>query len=196
MVTRVKRSTITDADLEAFRNECIHARAVFVHYRSIFESVDPPILKTIAPIFFGDAARVFQLYLIGEVCKLTDPAGIARKNENLTVDRLMKDLRTIKATETRKRLQTLAEGLHAFRKKVKPARDKYGSHIDLSSIRRGQRHGAADDASWTRFWQDLDEFVFILSSDYLNQPVHINDLPDMSDAQRVIAALTKAAAGD
>jgi hypothetical protein len=87
------------------------------------------------------------------------------------------------------RLRPVSTRLQEFRKKVKPARDKLASHMDLATTRRKESVGAVDSDSWNRFWLDLDAFVYILSCQYLNEAVHINAVSNQSDVPALIAAL-------
>lgn len=181
-----KNSTIKIEDVRSFRGECIHARAIFVHFKYLFETNANSVLTGIAPIFFGDVCRAFKLYLFLEVCKLTDPAGTAKRNENLSTEFLMTSIQDQGVLD---RLKPVSDRLQEFRKKVKPARDKLASHMDLATTRRSEAVGAVDNESWNNFWLDLDNFVYILSCQYLNEAVHINAVSNQSDIPALIAAL-------
>lgn len=181
-----KNSAITSEDIRAFRNECIHARAVFVHFKHLFESNEDGILTKVAPIFFGEVCRSFKLYLLLEVCKLTDPAGTSKRNENLSTEFLIASIQDEGILD---RLRPVSDRLQEFRKKVKPARDKLASHMDLATTRRREAVGAVDNDSWNHFWLDLDNFVYILSCQYLNDAVHINAASNQSDVPALMAAL-------
>jgi len=181
-----KNSAITAEDIRAFRDECIHARAVFVHFKYLFESTEDVVPTRIYPIFFGDVCRALKLYLFLEVCKLTDPAGTAKRNENLSVEFLVTSIQDEGLLD---HLRPHSNRLQEFREKVKPARDKLASHMDLATTRRQESVGAVDNDSWNRFWLDLDAFVYILSCRYLDEAVHINAVSNQSDVPALIAAL-------
>jgi hypothetical protein len=181
-----KNSVVTPEDVRSFRGECIHARAIFVHFKCLFESNEDSILTKTAPIFFGDACRAFKLYLFLEVCKLTDPAGAAKRNENLSIELLMT---SIQDKELLNRLRPVSDRLQGFRKKIKRPRDKLASHMDLATTRRKESVGAVDNEAWNQFWLDLDRFVYILSCRYLNEAVHINAVSNQSDVPALMASL-------
>jgi hypothetical protein len=179
-------SKLTPEDIRAFRSECIHARAVFVHFKYLFESDKNASVTIMAPIFFGDVCRSFKLYLFLEVCKLTDPAGTAKRNENLSTEFLMA---SIQEKEILDQLSPLSSRLQEFRKQAKPVRDKLASHMDLATTRRKVAIGAVDNQTWNQFWLDLNSFVYILSSHYLGEPVDINAVSNQSDVPALMAAL-------
>lgn len=182
---------ITETDIRIFRTQSVYARAIFVHYRHLFESGadNAALLTTTAPIFFGDLCRALRAQIILEVCKLTDPAGSRRENENLTIELFVTRLDT-KDIGVANRLKEVSEQLHLFRKKIKPARDKLISHSDRASIRSGKPLGGVDIDAWDQFWQDLDLFVNILSCQYLGEPsFHLNAVSNQTDVPRLIAAL-------
>jgi HEPN superfamily AbiU2-like protein len=182
----MQNSKLTSEDIRAFRSECIHARAVFVHFKYLFESGKNLNFTSMAPIFFGDVCRSFKLYLFVEVCKLTDPAGTAKRNENLSTEFLMASIQEEVILD---QLRPLSGRLQEFRKQVKPARDKLASHMDLATTRRQEPVGAVDNQTWNRFWLDLDRFVYILSCHYLEEQVHINAVSNQSDVPALMAAL-------
>lgn len=186
MQAPTKNSAITPDDIRSFRCECIHARAVFVHFRYLFESNEDAILAKIAPIFFGDVCRSLKLYLFLEVCKLTDPAGTAKRNENLSTELLVASIQEEGILD---QLRPLSNRMRDFRKKVKPARDKLASHMDLATTRRREAVGVVDNDAWNQFWLDLDRFVYTLSCQYLGESIHINAVSNQSDVPALTAAL-------
>jgi hypothetical protein len=183
--------TIKPDDIRLFRDESIHARAVFVHFRYLFESNEDGILR-IAPIFFGDVCRSLKIYSFIEVCKLTDPAGTARKNKILSTELLVT---SIQDKLLLNHILPLSIRLQEFRKKVKPARDKLASHMDLATTRRRETVGAVPNDAWNQFWLDLDRFVYILSCKYLRESVHINAVSNQSDVPALITALKSPSPG-
>jgi hypothetical protein len=185
------RPGITETDIRIFRNQSIYARAIFVHYRHLFESGadNAALLTTIAPVFFGDLCRALRAQIILEVCKLTDPTGTRRQNENLTIELFVRKLDG-KDHGVANQLKELSDHLHGFRKKVKPARDKIISHSDRATILSGKSLGGVDIDAWDQFWLDLDRFVNVLSSQYLGEPsFHLNAVSNQTDVPRLLAAL-------
>jgi hypothetical protein len=182
----MKNSRLAPEDIRNFRSECIHARAVFIHFRHLFESKGNAALAAVAPIFFGDVCRALKLYLFVEVCKLTDPAGTAKRNENLSTEFLRASIEDPKLSD---QLAPLFGRLQTFRKLAKPARDKLASHSDLATTRKSEAVGAIDNHTWNRFWIDLDSLVYHLSSHYLDEQVHINSASNESEVLELLAAL-------
>jgi len=182
----MKNSPLSPEDVRKFRDECIHARAVFVHFRHLFESAENAALTSVAPIFFGDVCRALKLYLFVEVCKLTDPPGTAKRNENLSTEFLKASIQEPKLVD---QLASVFERLQTFRTLAKPVRDKLASDMDLAITRKGEAIGAIDNKVWNRFWIDLDALVYHLSSHYLGEQVHINSVSNQSDVPALVAAL-------
>jgi putative transcriptional regulator len=191
-------TTVTVSDVQAFADLCIYARSVYTHYKEIFEKTLPTQnpLKKLSPHFYGDLAWMLREYIILQVCKLTDPAADGRGHENLTVKFLMvnADFGTDPAGADKLRLR--AEKIEQFRARLKPARDKFISHLDRKSVLDGRPLGGASTTAWNAFWHDLDAFVSLLWQHYLGgDPMHICGAA-RSDAAVLIQALRSFTASD
>jgi len=179
------RASISNSDVKLFVNACAFARAMYVHYRWMFaphfEIADVPkdILKTTAPVLYGDLNRASVEYMIISMCRLTD-----RGAKNLAVPFFATHCsfpdRTVSV-----RFKSLAEKIMNFRRLVQPARDKFGAHLDRQAHAKGSALGAASFDLWDRFWLDLQAFVEILSKHFLGTPVLIC-AADGSDAPTLL----------
>ena len=90
------------------------------------------------------------------------------------------------------RLASLADRLHAFRKKLIDARNKVISHADREAIRVGLPLGAAPDGDWNEFWLNLQDLVCIIHEKVLGVPFHVNGVAMLSDADGLLKALKHA----
>jgi putative transcriptional regulator len=183
---------ITVADVKAFANECVYTRSLYIHFKAIFE--DAPLsqnpLKKLSPYFFGDLNRLFREYIRLQVCKLTDPAADGRGNENLTVNFMMVNADFSTDPAGADELRSRAEKIEQFRARLKPARDKFISHLDRKSILDGRPLGGASTTSWNAFWHDLQVFVKLLWSRYIGgDPMYICANAGPPDAAVLIQAL-------
>jgi hypothetical protein len=178
---------ITKVDIRRFRDLCTYARSIFVHFRHLFETgpENRAILNRCAPKLFGDICYVLRSQIILEACKITDPA-VMRSHENLTIEYVMTHLQDRKIID---RLKDRADRLHAFRKKIEPARNKIISHNDRDTILSGNALGGASIEDWNQFWQDLSRFLEILSDRYLGEsgfhlaaPSNQTDVPELFSA--------------
>jgi putative transcriptional regulator len=185
-------ATVAIGDVKAFAGACVYARAVYMHYKAIFE--ETPLgenpLKKLSPYFFGDLGRMFEEYIILQVCKLTDPAGDSRGNENLTVKFLAANadfsIDPASALEFRAR----ADKIEQFRSQLRLARDKFISHLDRKSILNGRPLGGASTEAWVEFWLDLQVFVKLLWKRYVgDESMHICAVAGLSDAVVMVQGL-------
>ena len=170
-------AVVTTTDVEKLLTICGDARAIYMHYRALFEPGNPHqiVFAKIAPIFFGDINLMFVKYIILEVCKLGDPAADFRGNENLSIDFFMKHSDFSTDSKQFSHLQRRATTLQNFIAKLKPARDKLISHYDRNTVLSGVSGlgGAATD-EWVEFWLDLQAFVALLCERYLGERIYLN----------------------
>lgn len=188
------RAIATKTDVERLLTICGDARAIYMHYRTLFEPDNPhhTVFSATAPIFFGDINLMFVKYIVLEACKLGDPAEDFRGNENLSVDFFVKHSDFSTASAQFDDLKFRASRLHAFITKLKPARDKSISHLDRATISSGVRGlGGADTDEWNSFWLDLQAFVKILCERYLGEPICFNGGAN-SDADWLVEMLRRA----
>lgn len=87
--------------------------------------------------------------------------------------------------------EALRDRIRQFRAKMLPARNKLISHLDLDSVMAGVPLGAADDAMWRQFWDDLDKLLDILNKRFASPPgtFHLNEVGMISDADSAVKAL-------
>jgi putative transcriptional regulator len=190
-------ATVAVEDVRAFANACVYARSLYMHYKAIFE--DAPLnenpLKKSSPYFFGDLGWMIREYIILQVCKLTDPAADGRGNENLTVKFLTANADFGADPAGAVELRARAEKIEQFRSQLKPARDKFISHLDRKSILNGQPLGGAPTDVWVDFWLDLQVFVKLLWKRYVgDDSMYICAVAGSSDAVVMIQALRSFAA--
>jgi hypothetical protein len=86
-------------------------------------------------------------HLILPVCRLTDPEFTMRKR-NLTVEFLVNNSEFSASPNQRAKVAKLAARMHAFRKRILPARDKLISHNDLGAALGRKSLGGAPIVAW------------------------------------------------
>jgi hypothetical protein len=188
-----------DEDIVIFANHCTFVWSIYLHAKTLFETSstdDQKRMSGAAAIFFGDLNRMFNEYLILQVCKITDPAKDVKKNDNHTVAFLLQHYNFAADPAAERRLKLLADRLHAFRKRVEAARNKFISHSDRTAIMAGVALGAAPQAAWDGFWLDLQGFVSIIHEEVVGAPFTITEVGMASDAGGLLKALKHAACFD
>lgn len=195
-----KRSApVSVGDVRAFAGTCVYARALYMHYKAIFEDTPPGEnpLKKLSPYFFGDLGWMFREYIILQVCKLTDPSVDGRGNENLTVKFFTANADFSTDPAGAGELLARTQKIERFRSQLKLARDKLISHLDRKSILNGPSLGGASTDAWADFWLDLQVFVKLLWKRYLgDDAMLICAVASSSDAIVTLQALrTFAASG-
>jgi hypothetical protein len=185
----------TNEDVEAFRGSCVSLRSLWMHFQILFEGGDlkRELLQTTAPTFFRDAYGLFGEYLILHICRLTDDAETMGR-KNLTIKFLIEHSDFSRAPRTLEKLDQVSTDIHAFRKLILPARNRFISHLDLESVRLGDPLGAVPDAQWKQFWFDLQDFLDLMHRHYIEPDGHfyLNGIGNMSDADSLLAALRNA----
>jgi hypothetical protein len=151
------------------------------------------LLQTTAPTFFGDLNRLFIEHMVLHICRLTDEAQTMGR-KNLTVKFLIEHSDWSKAPGTLAKLKPISDSIHAFRKRILPARKRFIAHLDLSSVRLDQPLGAASDAEWKQFWLDLQAFLELMFRHHVdpNSHFYLNGMGGMSDAGSLLTALRNA----
>jgi putative transcriptional regulator len=190
-------ATVVADDVKAFAGACVYARSLYMDYRAVFEDtpLDENPLKNLSPYFFGDLSRMFREHIILQVCKLTDPAADGRGNENLTVEFLTANADFSTDPAAGEELRARAEKIEQFRSQLKPARDKFISHLDRKSILNGRPLGGASADAWVDFWLDLQAFVKLLWKRCVSdESMYICAAAGSSDAVVMIQALRSFAA--
>jgi hypothetical protein len=146
-------------------------------------------MEAIEPSVFADLAQVPKEYLVIPACRITDPAGDGRKNENFTVEMFVSSFAS--DPETFKKLGELHQRMQKLREKVKPARDKLAAHADRDAVRKGKPLGEASFQEWDDFWSAVQEFVRILNEKMTGKPFEIDTGGVMGDAESLIKALSQ-----
>lgn len=184
----------TKEDAEAFCGSCVPLRALWEHYRTLFEGSDKKreLLQTTAPIFFRDLNAMFIEQLVQRICRLTDDAQTG-KRKNLTIKYFIEYTDFTAAPGTKAKLSSLSDPIHRFRDKIKIARDRFISHLDLEAVRLDQPLGAVSDDEWKQFWLDLQDFLNLLLSHHGDSGhFYLNAMGGMSDADSLVTALRNA----
>jgi len=184
MITRPKE------DVEIFADHCVLMRSIYLHGKILFEEStrrEKTLMSRAANIFFSDLNRVLIEYVILQVCKITDPAQDARKNDNLTIafllDRYGFDLADLKLLNER------CEKLRAFREKLLPARNKRISHFDRNAAIGDFVLGAASTEEWDEFWLNLQDVICIIHKKAVGEAFYLNAVGMLSDADGLLRAL-------
>jgi HEPN superfamily AbiU2-like protein len=185
----------TKEDVQAFADSCVLLRSQWVHFTTLFEGSDlkRELLQTTAPTFFGDMNRLFVEHLVLHICRLTDEAQTMGR-KNLTVKFLMEHSDWSRAGDTLAKLKPISDSIHAFRKRILPARKWFIAHLDLLAVRLDQPLGAASDAEWKQFWLDIQDFLELMFRHHVDRNSHfyLNGMGGMSDADSLLTALRNA----
>lgn len=183
----------TKEDADAFCGSCVSLRALWQHYRMLFEGSDlkRELLRTTAPVFFGDLNVMFIEQLVQRVCRLTDNAQTMGR-KNLTIKFLIHHTDFSAAPGTLDKLRTLSDAIHRFRHRIVEARNRFVSHLDLEAVRLDQSLGAASDAEWLQFWLDLQDFLDLLLQHHGMKHFYLNAIGNMSDADSLLTAVRNA----
>jgi hypothetical protein len=183
----------TKEDAEAFCGSCVSLRALWEHYRTLFEGSDlkRELLQTTAPVFFGDLNMIFIEQLVQRICRLTDNAQTMGR-KNLTIKFLVDHTDFSTAPATLDKLRALSDAIHRFRDRIVEARNRYISHLDLEAVRLDKPLGAALDAEWLHFWRDLQDFLDLLLQRHGMKHFYLNGMGNMSDADSLLTALRNA----
>lgn len=195
---------MTRRDVQKFTNYCVVLRAFWVHYQTLFEGSDlrREMLQATANTFFRDLNQVFIEHLILQICKLTDAPMTAGKR-NLTIPFLVANSDFVAAPAELAKLKQIAARIERFRGQILPARNKFISHLDLEAALGRKALGGASTDGWLQFWHDLQDFVRIMNTRYVNRrtPFYLNGVAGLSDADQLVQALResrffRAAIGD
>ena len=179
-------------DINIFADHCVFIRSVYLHCEILFKystDKDKTRMSQVAPIFFGDLNAILREYIILAVCKITDPAQDNRKNDNHTIDYLIKHYDCRADVATAERLDRLCARIEAFRKKLLPARNKLIAHSDRKTIMEGTPLGATEPGEWDQFWHDLDDVVLIIQEKALVERCRITEVAMLSDADSLLRVI-------
>ncbi|WP_296745747.1 hypothetical protein [Mesorhizobium sp.] len=179
-------------EIEAMAHFCVHLRSVWRHYEILFEEGElrRTLLHRIAPVFFGDLNQLLIEQLVLQICRLTDPP-VTMGRTNLTIDYVIGEADFSGAPADQARIKTLRDGIHDFRSKIVPARNRLIGHLDRDAVMAGQPLGPASDAEWKQFWDDLEQFLQLVHTRYVDPNGHfmLNDVGTSSDADSLVEAL-------
>jgi hypothetical protein len=179
--------TVSKDDLKAFCTTCVLLRSLWRHYEIWLEGSE--LLQSIAPIFFRDIHAMFVRTLILEICKITDPPKTMGRT-NITIKFLIEYSDFSSAQNTLDKLKRCSDSMHAFRKKIVPARNRLIAHFDRESVQLGKPLGGAPQEDWLQFWHDLQEFLYIMHKHYVDPNSHFYlNASAQSDAEVLVEAL-------
>jgi AbiU2 len=184
---------VSKHDVDQFCKSCLILRSIYRHYQILFEEggdLRHELQQSIAPTFFGDINHVLIQHLILTICKITDPEDSCG-HKNLTVEFLINNADFSTAPNELDELKQLAKSMHAFRKRIEPARNKLIGHLDRRSVWEGKSLGGAEKSEWNQFWLDLQDFLQILHKRYIDSNGHfyLNTVDNPSDADMLVKAL-------
>ena len=184
---------VSKHDVDQFSNSCVILRPIYRHYQILFEEggdLRRELQQSIAPTFFGDLNHLLIQHLILSICKITDRED-SGGHKNLTVEFLINNADFSTAPNELDELKQLAKSMHAFRKRIEPARKKLIGHLDRRSVWEGKSLSGAGKSDWNQFWLDLQDFLQILHKHYIDSNGHfyLNAVGYLSDADMLVKAL-------
>jgi hypothetical protein len=182
--------TLTAKDVEQFGEECTFLKIVHGHFTTLYEKDAKrlQLLEDSAHAFFHDMQYVLITFLLLQVCKLTDPPEM-NKRDNLTVRLILENTDFSADPAKVARLKALSEDMHRFRELIVGARNQRISHIDREAALSNVNLGGFKYGEFETFLENLQAFVNIVHEQYVGGP---RDLGSYSDAFEVIDALRKA----
>ncbi|MAX72531.1 MAG: hypothetical protein CMH66_02470 [Nioella sp.] len=164
------------ADFESFREECIWCCIIYNTHQSLFESGEKRarILKDTAHRFFFDYSVMSQEYHVMLVGRLTDPPESAG-NSNLTVKYLVQQLENANCSSGD--VQAAADGVQAYRSRIKESRNKLVAHRDAATIRNGIEPKEWPVEETQSFHRDLNKFCDAVAIQLGLQPTEFCNVP-------------------
>lgn len=184
-------------EIKVFRDRCIVLRSYGRHFETLFlfsSQADESRMRGTASIFFGDLHRMFLETLVLQVCRMTDPAKTGRF-ENHTIEFIRQHYDFSTYPVAAKRLEDLSAGIHAFRDKILPARNKLISHSDRETILSGMELSGGSNEEWAAFWRDLRDLVLVLT-ELAGCILDIDNVGLQTDADGLLRALVDSACFD
>jgi len=112
------------------------------------------------------------------------------KRANLTLDHVLGEA-DFGSPALQARAEALRDSIDAFRSKIVPARNRLIGHLDRDAVMAGVPLGGASEADWAQFWDDLDQFLNLVHTRYVDPSgtFHLNDVGMISDADSLVKAL-------
>jgi AbiU2 len=165
---------------------------MWIHHSTLFEGspLRRELLQEIAPTFFADLNALLIEHLILQICAMTDrEESMGRKN--LTVKFLIAHSDFSSEPMVLAKLERLSDNMHAFSRKIRPARNRFIGHLDREKILQGASLGGAPRKDWEQFWLDLQDFLEIIHKHYVNSVGHfyLSGISLISDADSLVKAL-------
>lgn len=183
---------VTRRDVTKFVDRCVILRSFWTHYQILFEGSDlkRELLQNTAHKFFSDLNHMLIEHMILQICKLTDPETTNGKR-NLTISFLINNADFAAAPREMEKLKKIAARIDKFSERIRPARNKLISHLDLDAALGRKSLGGASIAAWRKFWLDLQDFVTMLHRRYVDThtPFYLNDIAQISDADELVRAI-------
>lgn len=179
-------------EIEAMASFCVHLRSIWRHHKILFEEGElrRTLLHQIAPVFFGDLNQLFIEQLVLQICRLTDPP-VTMGRINLTIEYVMREADFSGAPEDLARATALRDSIKIFRSKILPARNRLVSHLDRDAVMAEQPLGDASEAEWSQFWDDLEQFLHLIHTRYVDPSgaFMLTEVGMISDADSLVKAL-------
>lgn len=95
------------------------------------------------------------------------------------------------APEDHARISALRDSIQQFQSKIVLARNRLIGHLDLDAVMACQPLGSASYAEWAQFWDDLEQFLHLVHTRYVDPtvPFMLKDIGMISDADCLVKAL-------
>jgi hypothetical protein len=131
---RIKFLFVSPADIKLFAEHCVQIRSVFEYACRLFREsskAEQAAMESVAPLFFGDLAQVFEEFVITSVFRVTDPSIDTRGNKNLVIEHFTNAL--VRFEPLHRQLTDLQASMGEHRRRIEMARNKLTAHADLVS---------------------------------------------------------------
>ncbi len=110
---------------------------------------------------------------------------------NLTIDYVVRNADFSASPGDLARIEGLRDSINQFLLKIVPARNRLIGHLDRVAVMTGKALGGASDGDWQQFWDDLDEFLHVVYTRYVDPggSFYLSGVGMFSDADSVVKAL-------
>lgn len=173
-----------------FREQCIWLQTCFNIHAALFESDEKTsdVLSSTAPQFFHDLNLILVEYCLLQVCRLTDPARSAGK-DNLTVE-YINSLLQDEGLLTSEILDA-SNGLSLYRSLINDSRNWIISHADKRALLDSLPIGEHSEADISVFFENLYRYVDSVGTVVGVGPVDFRTTSGAGDSLDLLRHLTR-----
>ncbi len=182
-------ASVTSRDILRLANHCDFMRRIYGHLQEIHRQQEA--LAAAAPTLFSDIYWALREHLILQVCRITDPPQ-SMGRDNATILFILENGDFAQNPEVLAKLDASSAKIHAFRGKIRDARNRFISHLDREALSAGENLGAASDSDWVEFWQAVQDFLDTAHRHFVGHGLPMNVAAGTpSDVAHLVQALSR-----